>query len=295
MTVLIISSKIDPASINIKKSLLEQSTWEEIDLFCNNPVYKNKKNNLTLITINDRKITHNNIDKEFYKQVKIKPKHAIFISRHTSKTEKPTLTVHPIGNYNDALFGGKEKELVKSSPKIMTGLLRKLKKYHDKKKLYHDVCFEVTHHGPVISIPSLFIEIGSTKLEWTKLETGDVIAKSILELFEEKNTLSKLNEYPVLIGLGGGHYAPRFTDVALERKVTFGHMIPSYHINAGNIDEKIIDKSIENTPELYGLYIHRKALKKSQVNYFKQIFEDKGIKTYSSKDFEKIKSNVISC
>ena len=288
MTVLIISSNIDPASINIKNSLIKKSLWEEIGLFCNNPVYKNKKNNFIIITINDKKITHNNIDAEFNKEFKIKPKLAIFISRHTSKTEKPTLSVHPIGNYNEALFGGKKKELVKSSPKIMTELLRNLKKNSDNNNLYHNVCFEATHHGPSISIPTLFIEIGSTLYEWTKTEAADVLANSILDLYEDENNIEKLKEYPVLIGLGGGHYAPRFTDVALERKVSFGHMIPSYHINAGNIDEDIIDKSIENTPEIYGLYIHRKSLKKSQVKYFKQVFEDKGIKTYSSKDFNKI-------
>ena len=43
ISVLIVSSNEDPASTNIKKGLLEQSNWKEIDTFFNNPVYKNSR------------------------------------------------------------------------------------------------------------------------------------------------------------------------------------------------------------------------------------------------------------
>jgi D-aminoacyl-tRNA deacylase len=288
MTILIIASKIDPASINIKKALLKKSNWKKIDTFNNNSVYKNQINNLLLVTINDQKIMHDNIDIEVIKDLGIKPKLAIFISRHTSITGKPSLTVHPIGNYGKALFGGCDKTIIKSSPKIMTELLRILKKKSDQYNLYHNICFEVTHHGPKISIPSLFIEIGSNLDEWTKKKPADAVAESIIEVFDNNDNIKKLNDTPVLVGIGGGHYAPRFTDVALDRKVAFGHMIPTYQINAGVIDNKIIEGVIQNTPEINGLYIHKKALKKSQVTQFKEIFKSKGLKTISSKDLQKI-------
>ena len=58
MTVLIIASNKDPASINIKNCLLKQSQWENINTFYENKVYKNIKNqNLIIITINDRNHT----------------------------------------------------------------------------------------------------------------------------------------------------------------------------------------------------------------------------------------------
>jgi len=41
MAVIIISSSTDPASTNIKNSLLKNTSWEKIDLFYNNPVFKN--------------------------------------------------------------------------------------------------------------------------------------------------------------------------------------------------------------------------------------------------------------
>ena len=288
MTILIIASKIDPASINIKKALLKKSKWEKIDTFYNNSVYKNKNNDLLIVTINDKKIMHNNIEIEVINDLGVKPNLAIFISRHTSKTGKPTLTVHPIGNFGNALFGGQNKTLIKTSPKIMTELLRILKKKSERYKLYHDICFEVTHHGPTTSIPSLFIEIGSNLDEWNKAKPADAIAESIIEFFDNIDHIKKFNYTPVLIGLGGGHYAPRFTDVALERNVAFGHMIPTYQINAGLINDDIIESVIKNTPEVNGLYIHKKSLKKSQVKQFKEIFENKGINAISSKDLQKI-------
>lgn len=51
-----------------------------------------------MITIKDRTIKHENIEKEIQQKLKIKPKQAIYITRHVSKTGEPTLTTHPIGN-----------------------------------------------------------------------------------------------------------------------------------------------------------------------------------------------------
>ena len=286
ITVLIVSSLFDRASINIKERILEQSYWEEIDTFYNNPVYRHlNMKDIVIITINDRKIRHENLEKEIEEKLKLKPKQAIFISRHTSKTGAPTLTTHPIGNYGDAQFGGKIKTLSKSSPRLMTHLLRIIKKNAEKASLYHKVCFEVTHHGPYMSIPTLFVEVGSNEEEWIKKEPANIVAKSVLTLlssyhYEEDFT----DDIPVLIGIGGGHYAPRFTDVAIEKKIAFGHMIPSYHIDAGNIDDEMFEKVLQATPNVKGIYLHRKALKKSLVSKYKQWFENRGIPAVSSKD-----------
>jgi len=239
ITVLIISSNIDPASLNIKNHLLKQTKWGEINTFENNPVYQEKdEKDIVMITINDRKITHDNLDDELKKKLKILPKQAIFISRHTSKTGEPTLTVHPIGNYGKAEFGGKNKTLVKSAPKTMTSLLRLLNQNAKKEKLYHKVCFEVTHHGPFLKIPTLFIEVGSTEEE----------------------------------------------DVALEKEVAFGHMVPRYQIEAGNINDEMLEQAIAETPNITAVYFHRKSLKKSQIREYKQWFESKGIPSVSSKE-----------
>ena len=285
ITVVIVASKEDPASINIKNCLFEQQKWEESGTFKGNKVYQIE--DIFVVTIEDKKIFHENLDQEIKKELEIEPKLAIFISRHTSKTGEPTLTVHPIGNYGKAEFGGKSRTLVKSSPKIMTDLLRILKKHTRYENLYHKVCFEVTHHGPYLTIPTLFIEVGSTEEEWNKKPPANVVAKSVLDLLKNYRCEDDMPEdIPVIIGIGGGHYAPRFTDMVLENKVAFGHMIPSYQIDAGNIDKKMIEQALNQTPNVKGVYIHRKGLKKPQIREYRTLLEDMGIDSISSKELE---------
>jgi D-aminoacyl-tRNA deacylase len=284
MTVLIISSAEDPASTHIKNSLLEQTTWEEQGIFYNTPVFRHTSmKNLVLVTIPDKKIRHENIDIEVQEQLHIDPKIAIFLSRHRSKTGEPTLTVHPIGNFSDAQFGGQPKTIVPAAPKMMTHLLRLIKKNLQSTDLDYKVCYEVTHHGPFLRIPTLFTEVGSTEVQWQQKEPASIIATSLLELlhtYQYEEDFPK--DIPVLLGIGGGHYAPRFTDIVLQKKVAFGHMIPSYKIDEGTIDDEILEKTILATPNLTAVYLHKKDLKKSQVTYYRNWFEKKGISLISS-------------
>jgi D-aminoacyl-tRNA deacylase len=284
--VLIISSTEDPASTNIKNSLLEQTTWEEHGTFYNTPVFRHTSmNNLVIVTIPDKKIRHENIDTEIYEQLHIEPKIAIFLSRHRSKMGEPTLTVHPIGNYGDAKFGGKPKTLIPAAPRMMTHLLQLIKKNLQPTDLKYQVCYEVTHHGPFLKIPTLFVEVGSTEIQWQQKEPASIIASSLLELLAKYHYEEEYpNDIPVLLGIGGGHYAPRFTEVALAKKIAFGHMIPTYQIEGGNIDDEILEKTIKATPNIKGVYLHKKELKKSQVTQYRNWFETKGISIISSKD-----------
>ncbi len=286
MAVIIISSSTDPASTNIKNCLLENTSWEEIDLFYNSPVYRNNTlEDIFLVTINDNKIQHENVDKEIKNQLGITPRQAIFISRHRSKMARPSLTVHPIGNYGDAQFGGNDKTLVKSSPRLMTHLLRLIKRNLKTTTFNYPVCFEVTHHGPYLEIPTFFVEVGSTENEWNKKEPATIIAQSLLELLEKYRYEEDFpNDVPVLVGVGGGHYAPRFTDVVFEKNAAFGHMIPKYHIDAGNINLESFEKALKATPNVSGIYIHKKSFKKSEVTQFKEMFKNTNIPVISSKE-----------
>ena len=290
ISIVIVASNLDPASLNIKNQLLKQTDWIETNNFQGNIVYRHSSiNDIFIITINDRKIKHENLDKEVDEKLGIKTKQVIFISKHDSKTGKPSLTTHPIGNYGEAQFGGKSRTLVESSPILMTNLLRILKRNAKEAELYHKVCFEVTHHGPYLSVPTLFVEVGSNQEEWDKIKPASVVAKSVLELLESGNfKKDKQKDLPVLIGIGGGHYAPRFTDVVFEKKVAFGHMIPFYQIESGNIDSEMFEKALQATPNVNGVYINKKTLKKSQVTEYKQWFKNRGIPVLSSKDFAKL-------
>ncbi|UCD12980.1 MAG: D-aminoacyl-tRNA deacylase [Thermoplasmatales archaeon] len=290
MAVIIVSSIEDSASTNIKKRLLEQSTWDTVDSFDDISVYRHSTmQDIVIVTINNRKITRENLDLEIENKLGIKPKQVIFISRHTSKMKKPTLTVHPIGNYGEARFGGIPKTLVTPAPRLMTHLLRLIKKNLQSTNLGYQVCYEVTHHGPFLETPTLFVEIGSTEKEWRKKEPAKIIAQSILQLLEKYRYEEDCpDDITVLLGIGGGHYAPRFTDVVFEKKAAFGHMIPSYQIDAGCIDSKMLEKTMNATPKLKAAYFHKKALKKSQVTEYKKWFQNKGFPVISSKELSSL-------
>ena len=285
MTVLILSSTEDPASTNIKKFLLEIGSWKKFGEFFSHPAYLDENIDSLITTIDDLHIRHENIDKEAIEELNINVDLLIVVSRHKSKTGEPTLTTHPLGNFGEAKFGGRDRTFVKSSPKMMTELLRLLKKYAKLDNLYHQVSFEVTHHGPFVEVPALFVEVGSIEEEWRNERPARSVAKAVYELLSNYRSENDFpEEMPVLIGIGGGHYAPRFTDMALEKKVAFGHMIPSYQIEAGLIDEEIIRKCIEATPGFSGVYMHRKGMKKFEVRKFERMFEDMQIRVFRSAD-----------
>lgn len=286
MVVLIISSTEDPASTNMKNSLLEQTTWEDCGVFYDSTVYRHSTmNNVVLITIPDKKIRHENIDTEVHDQLHLNPHIAVFLSRHRSKMEEPTLTVHPIGNYGAAEFGGRPRTLIPTAPRFMAHLLRLIKKHLKYTDLQYHVCYEVTHHGPFLNIPTLFAEVGSTEHQWQQKKPAEIIATSILELlssYQYEQDFPK--DIPVLLGIGGGHYAPRFTDVVFERNAAFGHMIPSYQIDAGTINTEIIEKAMHATPNLTGVYLHKKALKKSLITEYKQMLQARDVRVFSSNE-----------
>ena len=62
-------------------------------------------------------------------------------------------------------------------------------------------------------------------------------------------------------------------------------MIPRYQIESGNINAEMFEKALQATPNVKGVYIHRKSLKKSQVSEYRSWFQNRGIKVISSKEF----------
>ena len=103
----------------------------------------------------------------------------VFLSRHKAASGRPSLTVHPIGNWGAADYGGKEGEISGATPEWMTGLLLNIRK---NRIPGYDVCFEATHHGPLLETPTMFLEIGSSESEWEKMEPAEALIKSLLEL-----------------------------------------------------------------------------------------------------------------
>lgn len=289
MTLVIVSSTEDEASTNIKKGLLDLEEWDKTNTFFDHSVYQHAKlTDVFLVTITDKTIIHEGLEQQLHDQLNLQPSQLIFISRHRSKSGEPTLSTHPIGNYGEAQFGGKTRTLTPAMPRLMTHLLRVMKDTADENKLPHQVTFEVTHHGPFLKTPTLFAEVGSTLEEWKKEKPARIVAESLLKVLNDKKYEHEYEKTPVLIGIGGGHYAPRFTTVVLRKNVNFGHMIPSYHVNPGNIDKEMLAKALQATPDVMGVYLDKKALRKSFRTLCKTWCDELKIPLVSSKDFKNV-------
>ena len=284
MTLVLLASTEDPAGANIKQQLFKLKPWNlEGTIFEHNYYTLDENENIFLITIPDRTIFHDNVDKEIIQHLGIHPTQIIVLSRHSSKAEKPSLTVHPIGNYYTAEFGGKTTTLVPSLPRSMTELLHCIKPLAQQAGLSYDVCFEVTHHGPYLETPTLYVEVGSTEKQWSDPVPAQIIATSVLQLLDKAIYEHDMpDDIPVYIGIGGGHYAPRFTDIIFEKRVAFGHMIPSYHTKPEHITKEMLAQAIAKTPNVSGVYLHKKYLKKSHVTKFKTWCEELHIPVVSS-------------
>jgi D-aminoacyl-tRNA deacylase len=269
---LIVVSKNDTASLNIQKHLLDLKEWKPEGEFSGNPLYK--CGSFLMATINDEHLYHDSLDREFMEATGIEPEVLIFASRHKSKSELRSLTVHTPGNLSRAEMGGRSEELVPAAPLQMTNALRNLSDLAV--DLDHSVSYEATHHGPFLETSAFFIEIGSDEASWIEEDAGKVIAEAILSIDPKKE--------PVAVGVGGGHYSPRMTDVALKNKLSFGHIIASYALES--IREAMLEKAIERTPNAEFVYFHKKAMKKPQYRELRAWFEDHGLKSVSQKDLE---------
>jgi len=277
---LIIASEADSASINLKNRLLEMANWVENGEFGGRRIWKLSDNHgdfclkgTRLITIEKLHIHAEKIDYEWTEKTGIDVENVVFLSRHKAASGRPSLTVHPIGNWGRADYGGIEGKVSGASPKWMTGLLLNI--YKNRLPGY-DVCFEATHHGPLIEKPTMFLEIGSSEDQWELKEPAEALIKSLLEL----ETADGIN----VIGIGGGHYTPRFTEAAITHRVCFGHMVANYGISS--LTPEILDAAIKSS-NADGLYFHRKGMKKSEYRKWKEYASENGITVFNQSNYEK--------
>jgi D-tyrosyl-tRNA(Tyr) deacylase len=141
----------------------------------------------------------------------------VFPSVHRSEQNLECLTVHPLGNPGpSAQVGGQPRTLVPTDPRRMTGALRQLSERGRPASL--SATFEATHHGPEVELPAFFVEIGYGTAAAPSEEAIRILAEVIPAIDADPAD-------SVALGVGGGHYAPHFTDLALRRRWAFGHLI----------------------------------------------------------------------
>lgn len=218
---LIVASKLDKAGINITTQLSQ---------FGNFNFYLVENEVVFTENLNLEKINHYDF--------------IIFASRHVSKEEGKTISIHTPGNFREAKFGGKEGRVCKTSALFQKQLFEKLKSNIDKFHLKnYDLTLECTHHGPLINKPCIFVEIGATEKEWKDRKAAYIVAKSIYEIMNE----FKENPYnEIAIGIGGPHYCPSFNKIQLSSNVAISHVISQYVFP---LTEEMVQEAIAGTEE----------------------------------------------
>jgi D-aminoacyl-tRNA deacylase len=267
----IICSVPDLASQNIKNHLLNLSKWVHIEIpdkFEFSAVWESADGKFRLVEIEKIHVFQDGLDAKL-EAAELPASLIIFASKHSSKEEINSLTVHCTGNLsNEVRLGGRPKELAVSSPAAMKSILQGMKCLAEKKGLNYNITLEVTHHGPTeLSVPSLYAEIGSTESKWKDTDAGEVAAKAILAVSLEK--------VPVALGFGGGHYAMRQTRILLETAVSFGHNFPKYQLNL--VDETLILQAVNKSDADFA-YFDRKSMKSGDKNRISAILKKLGIR-----------------
>jgi D-aminoacyl-tRNA deacylase len=168
----------------------------------------------------------------------------IFPSVHRSESNAPALTVHPIGNLgNDAEVGGRPRELNPVPGRLMTEAF--LRWHEAGRRLGLETTFEATHHGPSLRLPSFFIEIGSSEKEWSRADALEELAELLRTL-----EVDRASRGPLVLGIGGGHYMPRFRDLVRKREVAVAHLVPS-HRWAG-MDREMVEQLVARSLRVEG-------------------------------------------
>ncbi|MBN1941157.1 MAG: hypothetical protein JW772_03165 [Candidatus Diapherotrites archaeon] len=258
----IVVSKKDIAGMHFKKIFLDNFGFRETDrVYDSNPVYKFDK--FELLTINEDQVYADYLNAypaDFF----------IFASKHESKSQKPTLTAHAIGNFGKPELGGREKFLSPASAYLARNYLRSLRSYQNRLADFY-VALEATHHGPFLDKPAIFIELGSSEAHWNNSAAAEAVVETIF------NSTSFAASVEACIGIGGPHYCPLFTDMVLHEDFAFGHVAPEYALN--EFDEKMLQQMLDQTIEnVKTIYVNKKGLGKSkQKNRIKEILTNQKI------------------
>ena len=199
----------------------------------------------------------------------------LFISRHRSIHPVPVLTVHVTGNLAAAEFGGRPRSLAPAAPLWMQAILVGLREHAPKG---YRASYEVTHHGPTeLTLPSLFVEIGSTETEWRDPRAGEAVARAILSAHPATGIR--------LIGFGGTHYAARQTEIATGSTGAFGHIAHSREVPG--LDTGMV-RLMRDRSLAQAAYIDRKAIPVPDQRRLEGILTDIGLPVLSEGDIRSL-------
>ncbi len=256
----LIASREDEASMSIASALLDMYSFEPQE---NMPGILRHEDYI-FSYIDGKHLYLDNFSEQF-SSVKGEVEDVIFLSKHSSRADIKSLTVHPTGNFSEAILGGRERKLSATDPGKMSSTLRAMNELY--KGDVFSVTYEATHHGPLLGIPNFFIEIGTTKDQWEDREALETVVNSLMS--------HNGGSGEAFVGAGGGHYMPKITRYSIENSVDMGHMIPKHAFE--NMNEAMIEQAVKNTPGCKGFIMDRKGVKSNGKQIIKEYADISGL------------------
>ena len=208
---LLVAYKNDPAGHNMAKFISQNMNYD-------GDVYRGK--NFDLIEIDSPAISADWLDEKYEYDG------FIFLSKHAAESGTLALTCHSTGNFDEAKFGGNQKELAIPYPDLQKRYMQKLWDNHESFSDF-EITIEATHHGPThLKKPSIFVEIGTTELQWNDETLCSAVAQLVVNTLEKSCGTS-----PFAICFGGTHYSEKFTKELLFGKYALGTVMPKHALN----------------------------------------------------------------
>jgi D-aminoacyl-tRNA deacylase len=184
----------------------------------------------------------------------------VFLSKHRSDSEIPTLTCHCTGNFADAPFGGNPKEIAIALPSLQKAYLQAIT---GAGVPGYDVIIEATHHGPTsLKKPVLFVELGSSEKQWADANAAGAMCDALLHSLDFKPCKK------VGVAIGGTHYPTKFNKLLLESEFGLAAVASKHALAAidGAMLAQMVQKSAEKVTHIVldskGLGSHKDRITK---------------------------------
>jgi D-aminoacyl-tRNA deacylase len=245
--ILLVHSTRDVAGVNIAKRILACYLFSKTrEVYQESPVYTAEVNGkqVSFITLKEEAVNAQYLPQDFPNAQLI-----VFISRHSSLSGKPTLSVHTTGNFGEAGLGGLPRTLSVAPALAMQTALKALYRLKQEMNLNYEVSYECTHHGPSLNVPVMFVELGSSELQWNDSTAAQAVGNAAMSTIANFSAPAGSS----VLGVGGTHYNQKFTRMALAGEAVFGHMIPKYAIST--IDSAMLSQCVKKTLEKVSLAV----------------------------------------
>lgn len=252
MVTLLIASAPDIASTIQGDALLARGGWTEVGTIEGGAHYAHANGQVHLWWHPKKLLHEDHHDQRFAEAAGIPLgdlREVIYLSRHFAASGQPSLTLHVIGVPGEspvgegAEYGGVKGAVVAPNPRFAAWyrLMCEAGAAHDLIPEF-EMTIETTHHGPTLATPTMFIEIGSSETHWDRRDAAEAWADVIttgLELDGVARPAALTGDWwamsaeekaasKVMIGIGGGHYAPRHTHVLDVTPCWLGHALANY-------------------------------------------------------------------